>query len=185
MANSIDLQVKTVWGNTLEDDLADQMKGLTGALAVALDGVITITKDRIKSHVKKDVYDKWNPTEYERRREHGGIIDVEGATRVTGPQIGMIGKTPAVAFSLNYKPDGESYQWERPRDGDYLIQRIETGEGYEWGTHPGARPFWQNFVNEMIDQNELGDALYREMIALGIEIDGFPSVSRESGDGEY
>jgi len=39
-----------------------------------------------------------------------------------------------------------------PVHGDALIERIQTGHGYDWKLpkdFPGGRPFWNNFVTEM------------------------------------
>lgn len=170
---------------SLEAEVDAEMRGLTGVFLVALDGVISETKDRLKQHVQKDVYDQWTPTEYIRREKNGGIIDIDGSSRINGPYPDTKGKNFAAGFELRYMPGGESEQWREPASGNALIGRIESGTGYEWREHPGPRPFWTNFVNEMIEQNEFGDAVRRELVMLGINVEGFPETVRGSGDGDY
>lgn len=170
---------------SLEAEVDAEMRGLTGVFLVALDGVITETKDRLKQHVKKDVYDRWKPTEYIRRDKNGGIIDIDGSSGVNGPFPQTQGKNIAAGFELRYRPSGESAQWKYPANNNELIGRIESGTGYEWREHPGPRPFWTNFVNEMIEQNEFGDAVRRELAMLGVDVEGFPEAVRGSGDGDY
>lgn len=172
----------------LKAEVDAQIRGLAGVFATALDGVLSETLDRLKSHIKSDVYDQWTPTEYERRGEEGGIIDLDTHLWPHHPSIlaGVENNTPIARFDFNYRPTGESEQWRIPAYGDALIGRIENGTGYEWKTHPGARPFWHNFVSEMIDENGFGEAAYRELRMLGVEIEGFPQTERSaSGNGEY
>lgn len=162
-----------------------QMRGLAAVFAVACDGIVSETRDRLKQHIEKDVYDQWDPTEYIRRREDGGLLD-EDEMKFKGPIVEFRGKDFAAGFQLDYRPWGDSEQWNEPLSGNGLIRRIESGEGYEWKKHPGPRPFWHNFAEEMIEQNEFGEALRRELTMLGIEIDGFPEAVRgSSGDGDY
>lgn len=171
---------------SLEAEVDAQMRGLNAVFLSALDGVIAETKERLKQHVQKDVYDQWSPSEYVRREENGGIIDIDGSTRINGPFPQTQGKNIAAGFEMRYLPSGASEQWRDPADGNALIGRIETGTGYEWRTHPGERPFWHNFVDEMVQQNEFGEAVRRELLMMGIELEGFlETTPGAGGDGEY
>ena len=170
---------------SLEQEVDAQMRGLAAAIAVACDGIVSETRDRLKQHIKKDVYDQWFPTEYIRREENGGLMD-ESEMKFQVPPPAFRGKTFAAGFRLTYQPWGDSDQWEQPLSGNGLIGRIVSGEVYEWKKHPGPRPFWHNFAEEMIDQNEFGEALRRERTLLGIERAGCPEAVRgPSGDGDY
>lgn len=170
---------------SLEQEVDAQMRGLAATLSIACDGIVSETKDRLKQHIQKDVYDQWDPTEYVRRGENGGLMD-ESEMKFQVPPPAFRGKTFAVGFRLDYRPWGDSEQWNQPLQGNALIGRIESGDGYEWKKHPGPRPFWHNFAEEMIEQNEFGNALLRELNMLGVQVDGFPEAVRGSnGDGDY
>ncbi len=173
LVQALDGEITTAIGSIMQDCQA------------ALDGVAAEAKDALFRHISDDVYKKWSPSEYVRRYEDGGLIDFSITPTITGPASEIRGKKFASVFEMRYKPDGQSEQWRAPADGDALIHRIESGNGYEWGKHPGPRPFWTNFVNEMIDQNQFADSFLRNMALLGETVEGTAEVIRTDGDGDY
>ena len=159
--------------NELKQEIANWgSTEMNPALAVANSAVAAIAKDALRKHIQTDVYDAWTPKEYIRT---GGIIDGSAIESTSGPAL-MI---------LEHFPSGESEQWERPVSGDAMIARVENGSGYEWRRHPGPRPYWKNFVNEMVDTG-FAAAFDASMSAqLGANYEGGTIVERESGDGDY
>ena len=142
------------------------------ALEVANNAVAAAAKDSLRSHIQSDVYDKWNPTVYQRT---GGIIEGSAIEATVGPALMII----------EHFPSGASEQWKHPVDDDALIGRIESGKGYEWAKHPGPRPYWKNFVNEMIDGVFASQFDAAMSAQFGAEYEGGTVVERESNDGEY
>lgn len=78
-----------------------------------------------------------------------------------------------------------------PVNGDDLIRRIETGRGYDY--HPSSktkhpftepRPFWWNFVSEMLEGGGFDSAVKSAFAAEGIDIEDV-HTERENGDGNY
>ena len=75
-------------------------------------------------------------------------------------------------------------------DGDDLIGRIEKHDPeYNWLPKKGKqipnRPFWQNFVDEMVDDAELERFFVNAMKTQGFEIEIGCGVERETSDGKY
>ena len=142
------------------------------ALETANNAVAAAAKDALRKHIQTDVYNAWTPKEYIRT---GGIIEGSAIESTAGPAL-MI---------LEHFPSGASDQWESPASGDAMIARVESGGGYEWRRHPGPRPYWTNFVDEMI--NQVFASQFDAVMAaqLGADYEGGTVVERESGDGNY
>lgn len=145
---------------------------LNPAAQAANSAVAAAAEEALRESIQSDVYAKWSPSTYQRT---GGIIDGDAIRSSAGPTM-MI---------LEHFPSGESDQWEHPVSDDALISRIESGSGYEWGRHPGPRPYWKKFVDKMIDgvfATEFDSAMAS---FLGDMYTGGTVVERDSGDGEY
>lgn len=142
-------------------------------ITAALQSVAGAAKASLQSHIQTDVYDKFQPREYIRT---GAIINMGEAVRET---------VSSAEMTLRYLPDGSSDQWRNPVGGDALIERIESGSGYEWRRRPGPRPFWQAFVDEMIDSSFASTFDASMSAQFGADYEGGTVVEREAGDGEY
>ena len=159
---------------SLDKDFEDLTGRVNSAMAAAMPGVASVMENKLREQITRDVYAKWMPSVYERRRDN--------------PQLGtsLIDKSVIDAVPdgdsarLTYEPVGDQYQWDNPLDGDALIERIETGRGYEWPVNPGKRPFWDNFVKELIDNGAAAKALVDGMNAadreLGVTLEGNDAV---------
>ncbi|MBQ1945277.1 MAG: hypothetical protein II346_09775 [Ruminococcus sp.] len=157
----------------LRQEFVEALKNTEPQITSAMESVAAVAKSALRAHIQSDVYDKWNPTEYVRT---GAIINMGESVRETVSSSEM---------TLRYLPDGSSEQWQNPVGGDALVERIESGTGYEWRKHPGPRPFWKSFVDEMIGgafASEFDAAMYMQ---FGADYEGGTVVARESGDGEY
>jgi len=169
---SVDFPMDELVKEIKEALMADEPK-----IEVAMKDVQIDARDALSKHIKRDIYDKWNPTEYERRYGNGGLSDLSQSIHEWPVSSGRM--------ILEYTPSGQHPQWDYPKDGDAMISRIETGRGYEWARHPGPRPFWQNFVDEMVNSGfaEAFDAaMFRQ---FGADYEVGTVVERESSDGDY
>ena len=169
-------------------------------------------KDTLAHRIEEDVYKEYTPRVYPRRSEHPGygtpLDDMEKNVDLYPKSI------PGKAeITFSYKPNGshsgtfgDFYDEKKllrihkkasdpvkpnPVHGDDLIRRIETGRGYDYrpsskAKHPFTepRPFWANFVAEMLEGGGFDGALKRAFRAEGIEITDV-HTERENGDGNY
>lgn len=161
----------------LKQEILTALKEIDPAAAKANAAVGEAAKDALKRHIQSDIYDKWTPTHYQRRYE-GGLLN-EGAITIKAENRRMM---------LTYEPGGESPQWDNPASGNALIGRIESGSGYEWDKHPGARPFWKAFTNEAVNSifASVFDAeMAAQLSGSGFEYIGGTVVESQSDDGDY
>ena len=182
----MELSVTVTGLETLDEDLKAFQAELAGKVTASMDGVGERMKDALAAHIETDVYGAYSPRQYKRRSEDGSrgkpLSDMTANAKVYNKGAGL---------SLHYKPTGdhEIRKWSGV-DGDDLIGRIEKKDPmYHFYPTEGEipdRPFWQNFVSEMIEGGALDDYFAAEMLLQGIVVereDG--GVLREPGDGEY
>lgn len=153
MRTGITVELKWENGKSFSDEYHDHIVKLANALRASTLHAVQRAETDLKDHIQNDVYNKWEEGEYVRRKENGGIIDVNRyATALPGDKdfLAMDGNLEYNAV-LTYLPKGDSPQWEEPADGDELIARIESqNPPYELPKHPGNRPFWRYFMQDMV-----------------------------------
>lgn len=165
-------------------DIARQCGNGTKALASAL-------MNRLSAHIASDVYGVYpNPKSYPRRVEYPNfgpsLMDSENMEVRTGNLFAELVYNPSGRHSgkmgdaLNAEKDGSAENMKplkpHPVHGDALIERIQTGVGYDWKLpedFPGGRPFWNNFVNEM-ENGGAWNAFFRGFTALNTENELIP-----------
>lgn len=131
----------------------------------------------LQTHINQDVYAAYEPISYPRRKynpQFGTPLDdiKNFTTHIHKDDVGIMGYQSTLEFE--YNPDGthkgkrkdvlnydkkltenrgmsgEDTLKPNPVHGDVLINRLETGRGYDWvpdETIP-PRPFWSKFVDE-------------------------------------
>lgn len=118
--------------------------------------------DDLQKHIQDDVYAKYDPIRYPRRKDHpqfGTALDSikNFTTKVKGntlefdysPDGAHTGKKKdMLGFQVNPLYDGDRPLKPNPVHGDVLINRIEKGKGYDWKSDMPARPFWSKFVEQ-------------------------------------
>ncbi len=205
----------TLWADDgasgLKKDLEAELINIGSAVTHAMGMEGQLMMEALKKHIEDDVYDKFSPKDYPRRSENSGfgtpLNDVAKNSEAIFDQLpGKIGGR----VGLNYRPTGEHsgttadldpyskyYDADDPKpikayppkgdrtDGDDLVRRIETGIGYTWRRRPGKRPFWQNFVDEMVNDGELENTFRLAMLEKGYVVDMEDGVTRDPGDGQY
>lgn len=168
----------------LDEDMAALEQRFKAALAGALPVLGKDMVDCLAEHIQSDVYGAdFFPTDYERRGENGGLLDMNGNTTVS--PVGDNG------IQMDYEPSGEvdppdKYGDQDYLDGDALIGRIEhLNPDYNWTRHPPARPFFENFVKELVEGGRAEETLVRAMnqqdAELQIEANGY--TGREGDEG--
>ena len=168
--------------DTIDQDFSRIQQELAAAVQASMASVGAFMKDALQRHIETDVYNAYTPKVYPRRSETPAfgapLSDMEANTAVNNRGAGVTltylpsgthsGTTADLPQSSSYyNPDNPRPIKPNPVHGDNLIRRIETGQGYDWDTDVPARPFWQNFVNEMEGVGGLFDAFAAAMAAQG------------------
>ena len=183
------------------ETIEKEVKGILSAAKTRAvsNAVYADMKDALEEHIRDDVYSKaiYEPKNYLRRNEHPGM-GVSLRDAVTNDkytkQIGPFDyATMDWVAGLSYEPTGEheNSEWYGV-DGDLLIGRIEKKEPpYQYEPKKGKgipkRPFWQLFVEELIEGGRLERTVEVELKRLGIAEpdDHITGVIRDDADGNY
>lgn len=177
------LEINISGEGTLKNDLDTYLKGIfSPAVQKALDDVGADMQSALARHVETDVYSTYQPNVYERRGENGGIIAQAREARIYNHGNGV---------AIEFKPDGThptESAWSKVH-GDDLIGRIEKhSPEYQWIPKKRRlpnRPFWQKFVNEMVDEGMTEHYFADAMRRLDFDVTEDGSVTRDGEDGEY
>lgn len=198
------LNIEASGEGTLDDDLKAVMGEIGAAIKKSMDDVGADMADALKRHIDNDVYRKsiYNPKEYKRRSESNGLgtpLNEMGDLSPTGTGNATV-YNHGGGLTFEYKPTGEhaNSRWSssatqsgsiRNVDGDELIGRIEKKTpSYNWGNNKvPPRPFWQNFVDEMVDDGELERFFVAAMRFHNkdLNIEESSGVIRDANDGNY
>ena len=133
-----------------EQDMAALEKQVKDAFRASRPALAEEMRQCLREHVVEDVYDKLVPEEYVRRRGTKGLADMNASATVYSDE-----RDGGMNLTLLYHPsgatDGEGESIDPHVDGDDLINRIEKKDPeYNWRRKPKKRPFFRNFVEEML-----------------------------------
>lgn len=150
---------------TLEMQLANIARQLKPKLQNALENeVYEEVKQTGKKHVKEDVYDVYEPQQYERKN----LLEKSwGKEKVHGEDAGI------AVFNTRYatREDGTKV---------YVPEIIETGIGYEYplsqkgfldGFMGGSRPFIENTEKELMNTNKHKESLKKGLKRQGVKME--------------
>lgn len=134
-----------------EQDIAAMEKQVKDAFRASRQLLADDMRQCLREHVVEDVYDQYQPQEYVRRRGTRGLADMSASATVYSDE-----RDGGMNLTLLYNPsgaeDGNGEPIEPHVDGDDLINRIEKNDpAYNWSGRPKDRPFFHNFVEEMLD----------------------------------
>lgn len=157
---------------TLEDDLKKMLPKIQKAIGVGLKVVQSDMQDCLQDWVQYEVYDGYNPTEYQRRGYNGGMI-------ADNSMMGII-RGNSLTFSYWFSGYNEAYPYSpRYYTADEIIKTIQSGNNYLWnvqGKDIPERPFWDDFLNEQINKGRAEITLARAMRnydnELNVQADG-------------
>lgn len=133
-----------------EQDMAALEKQVKDAFRASRPALAEEMRQCLREHVVEDVYDKLVPEEYVRRRGTKGLADMNASATVYSDE-----RDGGMNLTLLYHPsgatDGNGEPIDPHVDGDDLVNRIEKNDpAYNWGRRPKNRPFFRNFVEEML-----------------------------------
>ena len=167
-----------------EQDMAALEKQVKDAFRASRPALAEEMRQCLREHVVEDVYDKLVPEEYVRRRGTKGLADMNASATVYSDE-----RDGGMNLTLLYHPSGATDGNGEPInphvDGDDLVNRIEKNDpAYNWGRRPKNRPFFRNFVEEMLDgraEETLVRAMNQQDAELQIEANGY--TGREGDEG--
>ena len=179
----------------LDTDLTVILGQFQAASNRSLDKISSAMLNTLSLHIEKDVYaaSVYYPTVYKRRSENFSL-----GTALNNVSVNAKPLIENMRAGIDYQPTGEHAvkkwggvegRWGRA-DGDQLIARIEKkSPPYTWGQDKvPERPFWRNFVTEMIEGGVAERTFIKAMGLQGtdwmLEADG-QGVIREEEDGSY
>lgn len=176
------LEISINGAGSLTQDLMTFKIELTKVSAKAMNDVGADMQSALARHIETDVYAAYDPNMYERRGMNGGLVAQAMTAKIYNHGTDV---------SIEYKPDGMHPTvpgWNKVH-GDDLIGRIEKhSPEYNWlpkkKTIPN-RPFWQKFVEEMVDD---GTAEYYYAAAMrrqGEDVIEDGAIVRDATDGTY
>lgn len=129
---------------SIDADFQKELQTIDNLIPFALQAVASEMKNSLQTHLKNDWYSGYSPKQYVRRTDGASG---EGLMSPTYIDIAVNNKT--LSFSYEPKGDYPDNPKYHTRDGDDLIQSIQSGKLYG---NPPQRPFWNNFVDEMADR---------------------------------
>ena len=188
------LDIDITGEESLDQDAKDFKNYVLLALTQkALPAVQMAMYETLSKHIDQDVYEAYEPKQYERRRGGDGALDDFGSKQIMGMLGPVGGATSSGTFNLTagitYDPRGyhTNPDWSTNDDPNAIMGRIEKKDPpYKWGKGVPKRPFWQNTVNELIDDGEIAKTFIQALREAGLDIEmGYDEVEREPRDGDY
>lgn len=186
--------------NSIDADVKLHKETINNIIPPSLGIVGAEMKEALKRHIESDFYAAYSPKSYPRRKDspnYGTPLNSDANIHVF---------VQGSALSFGYFPDGshtgivaDSLNWkdysERrgigggtaplvpyPVHGDELIQRLQNAR-YNWATSAPPRPFWNNFVNDMMSGgiiNTLKAAFFNSGYSLIAENNELAPAAAES-----
>lgn len=137
-------------------------KWVADCTSVVKEKVPPTMKQTLKKAIKMEVYAKYRPSQYERRKENGGLLDEENMDyeiKVEGNRIKLI------MYSTVRREYGSP---------EYIDSVIVTGKGYQWERSriyqsQMPRDFYK-VAQEIIESEELRIKLKRVLQSKGYTI---------------
>ena len=168
----------------LEEDMAALEAEVKNAFRASRKALADDMRACLQDHIEVEVYNAFQPTEYVRREGSGGLYDMKASATVSSDE-----RDGGMNLTFLYQPsgatDGEGNDVPDAVSGDDLVNRIEKKDPeYDWKRKPKKRPFFRNFVREMIEGNRAEETLVRAMNAASptLEITADGDMIRESED---
>jgi hypothetical protein len=141
--------------------LAELEKYLTQKINDALENEVShVARNTLKEHVIDDVYDKYEPTQYQRQGADGGLMDDKNI------YAGLVDDGELVVRSTRVDEDD-------PRKD--IASIVEFGTGYTWEKskiyhmQPFPRPFHAETAKELDEKGLAKNALEKGLNRQGID----------------
>lgn len=123
-----------------------------------------IMKEKMKEAIEYEVYAKYTPTVYQRRREDGGLLDESHMIH----KIEMHGSRITVTL-YNNTLGNQDYKYS---SNDYIDSIIVSGDGYTWkGSNIYNNPIQRDFYTEterLLQETNIRTEIINRLRSLGL-----------------
>lgn len=161
----------------IETDLAAFGARLDAAVANVMENFVhAAAQIAITKSIEENVYEKYDPTEYERRRERGGLTDPANI-RIRGGHVIVSADGVQSVFEM------EVEDVAKDEDGLPVAEIIESGEGYHWENsriyqwerdgRPLRRPFYEPAEKIMALESSWVEGSFADAVRYGLREHGF------------
>lgn len=141
---------------------------LDKAKEAMMNEVATVIKKEQSQQVKREVYEKFEPVEYERREDDGGLSDIRNM------ETTIRSSTHSVTVTVKNKTKGNSDYGNNPND-KYIDGIIASGQGYQYHgvnskkTYERPRPVDEYTTDELERTKRHVSALIQGLKSRGID----------------
>lgn len=150
-------------------NLKELEKELYKRINIALDTDVADTvKDVMTDHIIQDVYDKYDPTAYQRRYNDGGLLDSENIVATIGDDGELLVQNVTMGSGTYYIPNIKKTFTSANAD-KFITPVIEYGKGYDV-VDIEPRPFIQNTHDDLEQNHYHTEALKRSLKKQGLEV---------------
>lgn len=158
------------------------MKEIDNAVNYGLEVVGTEMRGSLQVHIMDDVYEQYEPEVYLRRVDYPeyGVSMMDSSNIEEQIENGRLHFS--YAFSgVNTAFEGAPYY----KQSDKIIKAIQDGVNYSWDVDIEPRPFWDNFVADMIDKGMAEQYLVKAMNYYDdrLQVKGDGKVIKDGNDG--
>lgn len=148
----------------LAQDLALFEAKLQAGIQKAMEGPVTeMAKAAMQEAIETEVYSRYDPMEYERRKTHGGLQDPKNMLATYDPK----------AMELRLANITRDQGYSVPGSNRLVAPIVEQGYGYTWKgsriykMQPKPRPFHAE------TERLMGNGLFEQALDYGLRIAGF------------
>ena len=150
-------------------NLKELEKELYKRINIALDTDVTDTvKDVMTDHIIRDVYDKYDPTVYQRRYNNGGLLDSENIVSTIGNDGELLVQNVTMGSETFYIPNIKK-TFKSANADKFITPVIEYGKGYDV-VDIEPRPFMQNTHDDLEQNHYHTEAMKRSLKKQGLEV---------------
>lgn len=156
-------------------NLKELEKELYKRINTALDTEVADTvKDVMTDHIIQDVYEVYEPTEYQRRYDDGGLLDPDNIIATLGNNGEMLVQNVALGNNTVYMEDSISRVYYSSYNiNKFIAPIIETGIGYDvggWKYDCVPRPFIKNTHDDLKEHHYHTQAMKQSLKKQGLEV---------------
>lgn len=123
-----------------------------------------VMKDKMQQAIEYEVYAKYTPKSYIRRKGNGGLLDKKNMVERI-----EVNRNKITVYLFNNTLGNDKYKYHT---NDYIDSIIVTGKGYTWKNseiykNPIKRDFYKE-TEKLLDDGELRSAIIKELRKKGI-----------------
>lgn len=168
--------------DSIDKDFDAVMKEIDNAVNYGLDIVKEDMTNALQVHIIEDVYEKYEPRVYLRRFDYPEYgVSMSDSSNMDG----WI-ENGRLHFFYTFSGWNTAFEdFPHYSQSDKIIKAIQDGGNYPWDVALEPRPFWDNFVADMIDKGMAEQYLVKAMNYYDdrLQVKGDGKVIKDGNDG--